>query len=66
MNKSEEVESPKDSARRQIMTHLAELHERCGDLLAARDPFGVYNSVSGLRSLVGQIDSAARRYRNLA
>ena len=58
--------SVKDEVRRQIMTHLSELQERCNDLLAAKDPFSVYNNVAGLRSLVGQIDSAARRYRSLS
>jgi hypothetical protein len=56
----------KDEARREIMTHLSTLQDRCGELLAARDPFSVYNEVGGLRSLVGQIDSAAQRYRRLA
>ncbi len=56
----------KDDVRREIMTHLLELQERCAGLLAAKDPFSVYNEVAGLRSLVGQIDSAAQRYRQLA
>jgi hypothetical protein len=54
----------KDESGREVLTHLETLKERCSGLLAARDPFSVYNSVHALKSLVGQIESAARRYRS--
>ncbi len=59
-------ESTKDAVRREMMAHIADLEERCAGLRAARDPFSVYNEIPGLRSLVGQIDSASRRYRKMA
>ncbi len=57
--------STKDVLRQEMMTHLADLRDRCADLLAARDPFSVYNSVMGLKSLVGQLESSSRRYRQI-
>lgn len=56
----------KDDVRREIMRHLTELHDRCEELIAARDPFSVHNSIHGLKSLVGQLDTASRRYRQIA
>jgi hypothetical protein len=55
----------RDQAVREIMTHLAELNSRCLELLSVQDPLNVYNHISGLRSLVGQIDSATKRWREL-
>lgn len=59
----QDSESKKDLLRREIFVHLSELRERCDGLLAAKYPLDVYNEVHALRSLVGQLDSAARRWR---
>lgn len=59
-------DSIKENSRRDIMRHLTDLHDRCEELIAARDPFSVHNSIHGLKSLIGQLDTAARRYRQVA
>lgn len=55
-------ETEKDATRRQILTHVADLRDRCQNILDTQDFFGVYNGVNGLRSLVGQIDQATGKY----
>lgn len=53
-----------DLLRREIFVHLSQLRERCDGLLTEKYPLDVFNEVPALRSLVGQIDSAARRWRD--
>ena len=59
-------DSQAEILKREMFTHLAELQDRCDQLIAAKYPLSVYNEVPALRSLVGQIDSAARRWRNIS
>lgn len=60
---NQDRESKRDLLRREIFVHLSELRERCDGLLAAKYPLDVYNEIHALRSLVGQVDAAARRWR---
>jgi hypothetical protein len=61
MNQDRDTQS--DILKREMFTHLADLRDRCESLIAAKYPLEVYNQVHSLRSLVGQIASAADRYR---
>ncbi len=62
MNQDREGEA--ELLRREMFIHLSELRDRCDGLIAAKYPLDVFNEVHALRSLVGQIDSAARRWRD--
>ncbi len=64
MNLKEETVS--ERAKKEMFVHLAELYEECESLLASRDGVAVYNGLQKLRSLIGQIDNAAQRYRRYA
>lgn len=59
---NEQPKTEKDLLRQQVLTHVADLRDRCQNILDTEDLFGVYNGVNGLRSLVGQIDKATSRY----
>jgi hypothetical protein len=48
---------------REMFTHISELRDRCEMLMADGHGLQVYNQIHSLRSLVGQIASAAERYR---
>ncbi len=63
---NQDKETPAETLKREMFVHLATLRDRCDELVAARYPLGVYNDVPALRSLVGQIDSAARRWRDIS
>ena len=60
---NQDRESKTDLYRREMFVHLSSLRERCDGLLSAKYPLDVFNEVDALRSLVGQIGSAARRWR---
>ncbi len=61
---NQDRESKSDLARREMYVHLASLRDRCDGLLAAKYPLDVFNEVDALGSLVGQIRSATRRWRD--
>jgi hypothetical protein len=56
----------KENARRELFVHLGDIQDLCESLLAARDPFSAYNEMHRLRSLAGQAEFAAKRYRDIA
>ncbi len=60
---NQDKEPPAELLKREMFTHLSELRDRCDLLMAAGYAMEVYNQVHSLRSLVGQIASAADRYR---
>jgi len=60
-------EEPKtELLKREMYTHLANLRDRCSGLIASGYPLDVYNQAQSLRSLAGQIESAARRWRDMS
>ncbi len=60
---NQDRESKKDLYRREMFVHLSSLRDRCDGLIAAKYPLDVFNEVPALRSLIGQIDSASKRWR---
>ncbi len=63
---NQDRETPADALKREMFTHLEELRDRADSLIAAKYPLDVFNQVHSLRSIVGQIDSAARRWRDIS
>lgn len=55
-----------DDLSREMFVHINRLRTCCDKLLANKYPLDVWNEVHTLRSLVGQIDNAADRWREMS
>ncbi len=63
---NQDRESRTDALKREMLAHLCDLRDRCDSLIAAKYPLNIYNEIPALRSLLGQIDSAAKRWRDIS
>lgn len=60
------LEAERERQKQEMSTHLTDLADTCMNLLAARDPWTTINTTHKLRSLVGQIENAGRRFLRLS
>lgn len=55
-----------ETYKREMYTHLDHLRERCSKLIESGDPLDIFNQVQSIRSIAGQLDAAARRWKTFS
>lgn len=60
---NQEPQTDKQIFEREMFVHIENLRARCQRILESADPFEVYNNVQSIRSIAGQVEKAAARWR---